>query len=191
VKELVLPEGMDGFGVWPKFSAVARESQAPEDWPIFNRAMHRFIQVMNGARSDFMNRLKDRIGPDHLRLHPKTQAAYQRLEQSQPGDLLVAPVQTGLLYRGKSPRRALALMRENEFGIDPFALGCLTLTHPDRLTQDSLWADCPGAKCRPDAGRGFTGVPYWIFYDGRLRLDWLWHDCRLAHFGSVSGLLTE
>ncbi|MBU2509529.1 MAG: hypothetical protein ABH820_00050 [Patescibacteria group bacterium] len=191
-RSLVLSEGMDGLVVIPKMSAVARLEQRHKDWPDFNRAMFYLLGVMKAARSDFYDYTGGKVGPNRLRLHEPTVKVIQKLEADIPGDVLVIPVQTGLLHRGKSPRRARVRFQFNEFGLDSFSVGCILLTHPDRLKDSKgLWIDCPGAEFAPTAGSDFSPVPCWLWHDGELGFHWFWHDSVHECYGSASARLPE
>ncbi|MCX6714569.1 MAG: hypothetical protein NTX72_02030 [Candidatus Uhrbacteria bacterium] len=170
---LVLPDGMDGLVVIPKYMAVAKEVGSA-DWPAYNRAMALLISVIKKTRTDFVL-YADGLGPNNERLSKSARRFYEA-QKDVPGDVLVIPVQTGLFHRGRSFRRARALFAPNEFDLDAFAIGCVILTHPERLRNaDALWIDCAGTETQ-DLGKilsmfgmGFSNTSGWGFENNELR----------------------
>lgn len=183
-----VPAGFDGIGVIPKLSVLAArdDRRGHRDWPVLNRALAVFLPVIKAARRDFNNYMGDNIGQDRLRFWNGTQESITAMEAETSGDCLVMPVQTGIRHRGKSPRRARVVFTpEVEFGLDPVSMGCLVLTHPERLqTGNELWVDCSGAEYLDDGV--WACVPRWRWDDGRLRLDWFWSGDALGPYGSAS-----
>jgi len=95
----------------------------------------------------------------------------------------VVGAQAGLLHRGSSARRTRVAMAGNEFGLGVFAIGCILLTHPERLsTGDTLMIDCSGDEYSVRADYTFDRVPLFdydmagiefsIFYEDRARNLW-------------------
>lgn len=183
-----VPTGFDGIGVIPMLSVLAarEDKRGHRAWPILNRALAVFLPVIKATRRDFHNYMEGNIGPEHLRLWNGTQELVTALEAETPGDCLVIPVQTGLRHRSKSPRRARVVFTPGaEFGLDPVSMGCLVLTHPERLqTGNELWIDCSGAEYF-DVGV-WTRVPYWNWHGGRLGLGWRWSHDAGGRYGSAS-----
>ena len=94
---------------------------------------------------------------------------WKKLRDQQPKhDLLVVPVQFGLLHRGQSVRRARKLFHENEFGLCPFHVGTMLLTHDNRFQHaDDLWIDCPGGEYDDvDVDARFACAPCYSFVRG-------------------------
>ncbi len=167
-KQISVPECFDGLAVVPKYSVV--KSTAPEDWPGFNRALHLLLEILKG--SSFLKvDLGKAIGPQNLCVIGDTRRFMDELSRETPGDCLVFPVQTGRRYAGKSPLEARAEMTTQEFGLDPFIVGCLLLTHPRRLQREHyLYIDCPGAEYMLIGERKFMSVPVWRHAPGGIRL---------------------
>lgn len=189
--KLILPKGMDGLVVIPKHSAAARLSKDNEQWPAYSRALAYLFGVMKAARPEFVDYTEGAVGPDRERLASKTAAVYAELEKV-PGDVLVLAVQTGFLHRGKSVRRARVVFTGKEFGLDSFAVGCIVLTHPERLNRsDVLWIDCAGSERVPRAGGAFSDASCWRFGYGRLEFDSDWVSGPSGSCGSASGVRPE
>lgn len=190
--KLVLPEGMDGLAVIPKHSAIARLTTGTnENWPAYNRALAHLLGVVKSARPEFVDYTDGAVGPDCERLAPKTAAVYAEMENV-PGDVVVLAAQTGLLHRGKSVRRARVVFGAKEFGLDSFVVGCIILTHPERLNDPNvLWIDCAGSERAPRAGDAFAGVSYWSFDDGRLEFSSDRISPPNGDYGSASGVRPE
>lgn len=190
-RRLVLPPGMDGLAVIPKPSWIAKTIDGDKDWPSYNKAVRALLVLMKKAYRDFTDCTEGKVGPNYLRLNAKTAEVYAKLAAEMPGDVLVIPVQTGLLHRGKFHRQVRAIFKKLEFGLDVFTTGIILLTHPDRLTDESLWIHCAGSDFAPDGDSDFHVAPYWEF-NKKLVLDWrkIHALCRNS-FGSASGQLPE
>lgn len=189
--KFVLPDGMDGLAVIPKYTAVATEVSL-SDWPVYNRAMALLITVFKKVRPDFVL-YADGLGPDNERLSMKSKRFYEA-QKDVPGDVLVIPVQMGRLHRGRSFRRARALFLPNEFDLDAFAIGCIILTHPERLRNaDALWIDCAGTETQDLRrilsmfGIGFSNTSGWGFENNQLRYVSYKTPVDFAHPGFGSG----
>ncbi len=191
--KIVLPKNMDGLAVILKPSAAARKNnQELPDWPVYNLAMNELLNVVAASDKKFVDYTERNVGPKRLRLTQKTEEVYAKLEALMPGDVMIVPVQTGLLHRGKSVQRARVTFEEQEFGLCAFAVGCILLTHPERLKHvDHLWIDCAGSEFAPDSGEVFTCFPCWGFNGSKLGFRW----SRVSFFspdcGSASGVSPE
>jgi hypothetical protein len=184
--KLVLPQGMDGLVVIPKPSVVAKLLEDKKDWPTYNRAIKCLLGVMATTRRSIANYTDGRVGPEFYNLVPQTAEAYAKLEEL-PGEMMVLAVQTGILHRGKSARRARVTFGEREFGLDAFAVGCIILTHPERLqSSDALFIDCSGSEMAPEADDNFDHVPHWFHHTGALSLESSWVGNDSANSGSAS-----
>ena len=107
-------------------------------------------------------------------------------------NILIIPVQFGLLHRGQSVRRAREVFQSNEFGLGSFQVGIMLLTHPERLVQwDQLHLDCAGDEYAPGADGVFCHAPLFLFHGGGL--GFIAYPCGHAGggFGSVSGFLPQ
>lgn len=167
------PDGMNGFGVIPKNSAIARLSAASTDkaWPAYNRALSHLFAVMKQARPDLEGYEEGYLGPTYERLIARTRDFYRRLE-SVPGDVLILAVQTGFYHKCRSIQYVRRLIRSHEFGLDSFAVGCILLTHPERLRHfDHPRIDCPGSeRCsRSSPGLVYSLASCWYFQKDKLR----------------------
>ena len=82
---------------------------------------------------------------------------------------------------------------KNEFGLGPYEVGAILLTHPERLVgdQNELFVDCPGAEYSPEADGEFVWAPYFYWYDGRLSFNAYWVEYAHAYYGSASGFLPQ
>jgi hypothetical protein len=173
-----LPEEADGLSVFPKPSKVANS---------YNEAVVLMTDLMKESRKDWYNYREGELGPEYLRLTQKTQQAITRLEQDTPGDYLVVPVQTGLWHRGRSVRRARAMMFQSEWGLGPYELGIILRVHPERLQKyEHLAIDCAGCEYSPGADAQFSHCLYFYWSGGVLEFDSRWSDCAYRHFGSAS-----
>ena len=123
-------------------------------------------------------------GPNYLRQSERSKLAEKILaDQQQGNDILVIAAQAGMLHRGCSARRTRVAMAGNEFGLGVFAIACILLTHPERLSaEDTLMIDCGGDEysmrgdCTFDRVPLFdydiAGIEFSIFYEDRARNLW-------------------
>jgi len=107
-------------------------------------------------------------------------------------DILVVAAQFGLRHRGRSVRRAREVFMDNEFGLGAFEIGCMILTHPERLQHfDDLWIDCTGNEYSYNGNGVFSRAPYFHFHDGNAGLNAGWVNGAYEHYGSASGFLLQ
>jgi len=173
-----LPEGADGLAVIPKISKVGHS---------YNEVAELMCRLMAEHRKDWYNYREGCLSTEYLRLTEKTQQALSRLEKETPGDFLIIPTQTGLRHRGRSVRRARAMMSSNEWGLSPYEVGIILLTHPERLQKyEDLAIDCAGCEYCPDADGDFSDCLYFVWSDGWLRFFYGWADDAGQAFGSAS-----
>ncbi len=169
-----LPEGPEAWFAIPRWQAVA---------PTYNEAVEKIVEVL-AARRRFSNRIAGRLSKEYLRPIERTGLAENTLGEQQAGnDILLVAAQFGLLHRGCSARRTRATLAGNEFCLGTFAVACMLLTHPERLSSsDTLMIDCGGDEYSPRADRNFdrvplfdfdlSGVEFSIFYEDRARNLW-------------------
>jgi hypothetical protein len=136
------------------------------------------------TRRKFQNRIIGRLGPTYLRQSERSKLAEKILADQQQGhDILVVAAQAGMLHRGCSARRARVAMAGNEFGLGTFAVACMLLTHPERLSaEETLMIDCGGDEYSVRGDYTFdrvplfdydiSGIEFSIFYEDRSRNLW-------------------
>jgi len=169
-----LPEGAEAWFAIPRWEALA---------PTYNEAVERVLAVLASKRK-FQHRLAGRLGPTFLRPSERSILARKILaDQQQENDILVVGAQFGMLHRGCSARRARVAMAGNEYGLGIFAIACILLTHPERLsTEDTLMIDCGGDEYSLRGDYTFdrvplfdfdiSGIEFSIFYEDRSRNLW-------------------
>jgi len=180
-----LPVNAEGWFAIPKWQSVAKT---------YNEAVEKVLELIKQQRKgEFYNWREDQLGARYLRQHERTVKKLEVLaDQQKDYDILVVAAQFGLRHRGRSVRRAREVFTANEFGLVAFEIGCMLLTHPERLQHyDDLWIDCPGDEYAPDADGDFSHAPSFDFYDGWVRFGAHWVDDPLASSGSVSGFLPQ
>lgn len=176
-----LPSGAEGYFAIPLWQKIA---------PTYGEAVQKVLDLIKTSRNGkFYNYREGRLGPKQLRLHARTTAKFEHLAEQQSGqDFLVLAAQFGLRHRGRSVRRAREVLITNEFGLDPFSVGIMILTHPERLQQlDDLWIDCAGAEFSPDAGGDFSKAPFFSFGVGRVEFGTNDVGFPGGSYGSASG----
>lgn len=174
IAHLPLPEGAEEWFAIPRWQALA---------PTYNEAVEVVLDVL-GKRRKFQSRLAGRLGPAYLRQRERSKLAAKILLEQQPGnDIVVVAAQAGMRHRGCSARRAREAMAGNEFGAGVFAVACMLLIHPERLSsEDTLMIDCGGDEyslrgdCTFDRVPLFdydiSGIEFSIFYEDRSRNLW-------------------
>jgi len=169
-----LPEGAEAWFAIPRWQALA---------PTYNEALERMVEVLS-TRRKFSNRIIGKMGDKFLRQCERSKLAQKILcEQQEGNDILVVGAQAGMLHRGSSARRTRVTMAGNEYALGVFAIGCLLLTHPERLsTGETLMIDCGGDEYSVRGDYTFDRVPLFdydmagiefsIFYEDRARNLW-------------------
>jgi hypothetical protein len=169
-----LPAGAEAWFAIPRWEALA---------PNYNEAVETMLQVLSSKRK-FSNRIIGKLTAQYLRQSERSKLAESILaDQQQGSDILVVGAQAGMLHRGSSARRTRVSMAGNEFALGVFAIGCILLTHPERLsTGDTLMIDCGGDEYSVRGDYTFDRVPLFdydmagiefsIFYEDRARNLW-------------------
>ena len=169
-----LPEGAEAWFAIPRWQAVA---------PTYCEAVERMVEVLS-TRRKFSNRIIGKMGDKFLRPCERSKLAQKILcDQQEGNDILVVGAQAGMLHRGSSARRTRVTMAGNEYALGVFAIGCLLLTHPERLsTGETLMIDCGGDEYSVRGDYTFDSVPLFdydmagiefsIFYEDRSRNLW-------------------
>ncbi|MDR3741969.1 MAG: hypothetical protein P4L40_23360, partial [Terracidiphilus sp.] len=169
-----LPAGAEAWFAIPRWQSLA---------PTYNEAVELMIGVL-GAKRRFSNRIVGKLGEMYLRQTERCLLANGILNEQQPGsDILVVGAQAGMLHRGSSARRTRVAMAGNEFALGVFSIGCMLLTHPERLsTSDALMIDCGGDEYSvrgdntwdrvPLFDFDMAGIEFSIFYEDRARNLW-------------------
>jgi hypothetical protein len=148
------------------------------------------IEVLATKRK-FSNRIVGRMGEKFLRQSERSRLAEKILaEQQQGNDFVVVGAQAGMLHRGSSARRTRVSMAGNEFGLGVFAIGCMLLTHPERLsTGDTLMIDCSGDEYSVRGDYTFDRVPLFDYDIGGIEFSIFYEDRARNLWGSPTGFL--
>ncbi len=183
VAQKPLPDGAEGWFAIPRWGEIAI---------IYNMAVEKVLEAIETKRK-FYNCRGGWLGPQHLRRHERKVKKLQVLsDQQKDYDILVVPAQFGLHHRGRSVRRAREVFMANEFGLGAFEIGCMLLTHPERLVSyDDLWIDCAGDEYTPGADGVFSHAPAFSFLDGRVEFSTVLLGPAGSHSGSASGFLPQ
>jgi hypothetical protein len=178
--EQPLPIGAEGWFAIPRWEKLAST---------YGEAVEKVLGMIKKNRSDkFSNYCEGQLGPQHLRRHERTLKRFEIIaEQQKDCDILVVAAQFGLKHRGRSVRRAREVFAANEFGLGVFEIGCMLITHPERLQHyDDLWIDCSGDEYRFEASGYLDGAPYFSFSDGFVEFHASGVDRAFARYGSAS-----
>lgn len=179
-----LPANAEGWFAIPKWQSVAKT---------YNEAVEKVLELIKQQRKGkFYNWREGEIGAQYLRQHERTVNKLETLAEQQKGyDILVVAAQFGIRHRGRSVRRAREVFTAHEFGLGAFEIGCMLLTHPERLQHhDDLWIDCAGNEYTLDADGDFLSAPYFNFREDRVGGTILFDDAD-EHSGSASGFLPQ
>lgn len=173
-----LPDDVEAWFAIPRWQRLA---------PTYNEALSLALARLAEKRrmSIMINESNNFLGPQYLRHSVRSELAEDILASQQPDcDILVVGAQFGMRHRGTSARRARAAMAGNEFGLGSFAIACMLLTHPERLSQgdNCLTIDCSGDEYAGQQNRAiFDRVPLFdfdlgcefsTFYDDRTTDRW-------------------
>jgi hypothetical protein len=183
VTRFTSPKRAEGLFAFPRYEAIA---------PTYTEAVAVLINILETTLGGcFWNDLEGELGPDRLRQSERSRTKWQRLYNQQKGcDIVILPAQFGLEHRGRSARRSLAVMRENEFGLGLFENLAILLTHQEeRLrSRDDLWIDCTGDEYSPRGDGEFERIPY-ICYRERLKLGSVGMNMAADNCGASSGFV--
>ena len=183
--EQPLPPNAKGWFAIPKWQSVAKT---------YNEAVQKVLDLIKKQRKGmFYNWREGKLGEKYFRQHERTAKKLETLaEQQKDYDILVVATQFGLRHRGRSVRRAREVFTANEFGLGAFEIGCMLLTHPERLQHyDDLWIDCAGNEYAPDADGAFSYALCFFFSAGGVRFGTCWFGSAGGYYGSASGFLPQ
>jgi len=183
--EQPLPPNAKGWFAIPKWQSVAKT---------YNEAVQKVLDLIKKQRKGkFYNWREGKLGEKYFRQHERTAKKLETLaEQQKDYDILVVAAQFGLRHRGRSVRRAREVFTANEFGLGAFEIGCMLLTHPERLVSyDDLWIDCAGNEYGPGADGDFSDAPFFDFGVGEVGFGADWFGHARSGYGSASGFLPQ
>lgn len=183
--EQPLPPNAEGYFTILRWQKIAST---------YGEAMQKMLDLIKQTRDGkFYNYRKGKLGPRYLRQHPKTAKAFDKLGNEQKDyDMLMVACQFGKLHAGKSVRRAREVMNSYQFSLDPFAVACMLLTHPERLQHlDDLWIDCGGTEYSDEGDERFESAPFFNFDDGEVEFVTHYVGDAYGYFGSASALLPQ
>ena len=178
-----LPDGAEDWFAIPRWQNVAHT---------YGEAVQKVIGLLAESRR-FSNRITDRLGDKFLRQSERSALAERIIAGQQHNhDILIIAAQFGLLYRGCSARRARVLMGTNEFALGAFSVGCLLLTHPERLSHlDTLMLDCGGDEYSLRGDGAFDRVPLFDFDLGGIEFSVFYEDRARNLWGTPTGFVFE
>jgi len=181
ITEQPLLPNAEGWFAIPKWQTLA---------PTYGKAVEKMFTII-ASQWKFHNYRKGQLGVDYFRQHAKTVQMIGQLGDEQHNfDILVVAAQFGLRHRGRSVRRARTVFAKNEFGLGVFAVGCMLLTHPERL-WGQLHVDCAGDEFDPVNDGDFCEAPFLCFDDSRVEFDAYWFGSVLENYCSVSAFVSQ
>ena len=177
-----VPEGAEGWFAIPRWEKIA---------PTYGEAVENVLAKIDSSRK-FKNYRKGQLHSRFLKLHTRTASMLQKIGETQTGDILILPAQFALKHRGKSIRRARETFGNNEFGLGSFMIGCMLLTHPDRMVRwEELDIDCAGDEYSPDGDGDFSKSLRFYFSGGEVRFGSRGVGSAFGGYGSCSGFLPQ
>ena len=180
-----LPANTEGWFAIPRWQKVAET---------YNEAVEKVLELIKQQRKGkFYNWRGGKLGKQYLRQHEHTVKKLQALgDQQKDYDILVVAAQFGLRHRGRSVRRAREIFTTNEFGLGAFEIGCMLLTHPERLVSyNDLGIDCAGDEYAPVAGGSFSSTPFFFSNESGVVFGTGWFGRARSGCGSASGSLPQ
>jgi len=185
IAEQPVPANAEGWFAIPRWQLVAKT---------YNEAVQKVLDLIKQQRKgNFYNYREGRIGEQYLRQLERMSKKLEALGEAQKGyDILVVAAQFGLRHKGRSVRRTREVFMGNEFGLGAFEIGCMILTHPERLANyDDLWIDCVGNEYASDGDGDFSDAPFFYFDDGRVRFGVGWIGDAGGYCSSASSFLPQ
>jgi len=190
-----LPEGAELLQVVPKLSVIAKAKGIRDPYGDgYGKSLELMLAAISASGRAFKNYREGALTKKHVRLLASTRKVLIKLERETPGDFLVIPIQSGLLYRGSSVRRSVWEIEHssNQWALPSWVIGHHLLTHPERLTSNGdLFIDCAGDEYSPDADGGFTCYLCFSFGHGQLKFSYDWVGDVYEQWGAGSGFLPE
>ena len=170
-----LLEGAEAWFAIPRWQALA---------PTYNEAVEMVLGVLATKRK-FQNRIVGRLGPTYLRQSRALQAGGKDSGRSAAGQRHSGGGRAGrhAASRLLGPPHPRAPWPAMSLALGVFAVACMLLTHPERLsTEDTLMIDCGGDEYSVRGDYTFDRVPLFdydiagiefsIFYEDRSRNLW-------------------
>ncbi len=158
----------------------------------YSSAVRKVLEMLNRAHGDnFQNLFEGEIDEMYLCRSERTGLFFQDLSHAQGNpDILIVPAQFGMHHRAKSIQDARMGFLSNEFGLDTLAIGCMLLTHPNRLAQHSdLCVNCAGDEFFPGENIRFARAPSFEFRYVKLELTAVALNSAYPRRGSASAFL--
>ncbi len=158
-----LPANAEGWFAIPN---IWKKGGQPKIGSTYSECVQKILDTIKETRGRLYNYREGSIDEKHLRQLVTSKEMFEKISEEQGNpDILIISAQFGLRHRGRSVRRARVVMASGEFGLGAFAIGCMLLTHPERLEQsDDLWIDCTGDEFAPDDDGRFSDAPFFNFY---------------------------
>lgn len=161
-----LPEGAELIQVSPKMSALGKGLSDP-----YGADCAAILEILlsNLKPLELKNHAAKVLNPQQYQLLSSARKVQERLEKETPGDFLVFPIQSGILYAGYSTNAGRWAIEAsgNQWPLPSWIVGHHVLTNPDRLGAD-LWLDCPGDEVRLSSNGHFEDSTY--FFPGIAKL---------------------
>lgn len=173
-----LPQGAEGW------FAVPREGILDS----YDEHVVKVFECLKRNRLFFVMK-HEGIDVKETRLTDRTIRALDIFGNAPGGDILLIPAQFGLRHRGRSVRRVRMMYAPNEFGLGAFMVGCMLLTHPNRLEQMAQLAiDCPGDECLTPNGE-WTATTAFAFRASKVCFEYFWPHRAYSASASATGFI--
>ncbi len=188
-----LPKGAEGNAAWPSVDILGKKY-----FPKVQSAEEKYCAVANlvldkiGSSRSFYNYRKGELTANRFRVIARTANTIAQIEKAQKSEILIAPVQLGMLHRGRSVRRAREVFTPNEFGLETVIAGSIVLVHPERLVRfEELDMDLAGNEFAPDADGEFSHAAYLYFRVDKAKFGARGVDGPSDDCGAASGFFSQ
>lgn len=179
----MLPKGAEGWAVIPKWARVTK---------YYSWALRRVFELLvENSQFEYPRKVCANLTSDYLRLEKET-ISTQAILNEDDGDFWVFPFQFGKRWAGHSQLKAHSRFAKSEFGLGPYEVGILLLTHKDRITgPNQLYISCTGCGYRESKSSGFRFYLYFRWDEGNdsLLLGGNRFDIDEEFLGTASGFL--
>jgi hypothetical protein len=189
--EVTLPAGAEGWFAIPN---IWKKGGQPKIGATYSECIQTVLNLIKKTRNGkFYNYRDGSIDERHLRQLAKTKSVMEAISEAQGNpDILIIAGQFGKRHAGRSVRRARVVMTSGEFGLGAFAIGCMLLTHPERLMNyDDLWVDCAGDEFSPGGDGFFSCAPYFRFDGDKVKFVTYDVDDAYDFYGTASGFPSQ
>ncbi len=151
-------------------------------------AMNTIISILEERLSlNIYNSFVSRhLSYDKISIKKRTLESISKIKSIQNGErTILIPAQLGIKHRGRSGRRSDECMLSNEFGLTPYHVGIILITHPERMSavDTDLSMLCTGMTDELDRH------PFFGFINNSVDHNLLWNSLSGKNFSTPTGFI--